>query len=41
VAAETREEPIDIELPKSLKETRIGAIARLRLGARGEAQRAR
>jgi enoyl-CoA hydratase/carnithine racemase len=31
VAAEMSEQPIDVELPKSLKATRIGAIAHLRL----------
>ena len=39
MAAETAEEPIDIELPKSLKATRIGAIAHLRL-ARAEKRNA-
>ncbi len=37
--AETMEEPIDIELPKSLKATRLGAIAHLRL-ARSEKRNA-
>jgi enoyl-CoA hydratase/carnithine racemase len=39
MSAETREEPIDIELPKSLKATRLGAIAHLRL-ARSEKRNA-
>ena len=39
MAAETMEEPIDIELPKSLKATRLGAIAHLRL-ARAEKRNA-
>jgi enoyl-CoA hydratase/carnithine racemase len=37
--AQTMEEPIDIELPKSLKATRLGAIAHLRL-ARSEKRNA-
>src|SRR5271169_6880847 len=39
MAAETTEEPIDIELPKSLRATRLGAIAHLRL-ARAEKRNA-
>ncbi len=39
MAAETAEQPIDIELPKSLKATRIGAVAHLRL-ARSEKRNA-
>ena len=39
MAAKTAEEPIDIDLPKSLKATRIGAIAHLRL-ARAEKRNA-
>jgi hypothetical protein len=40
IVTEMTEQPIDIDLPKSLKASRIGGIAHLRL-ARGEAQRAR